>query len=214
MKKWLFLLTFVSCAGYRFQQDQNPLAQYGINSLSVPMFYNESNFPEVSPMFTKEIYHLLTSYSGLKVHSGFSLASDAVLIGIIKSSQKRVESQAPLNLRVAQQGARNSIGQSREDFYVPGSNSLNMSLRIIVIKQPTADELEVLHSSFGEQVAKSSKIIFNETFTLTNSFNREILDNEGTQVVGTQNKGSQFRTQQNMAKEAATLVRDMILYAF
>ena len=84
--QWLLILIFITgCSGYRYTQQDNPLSQYGIQSLSVPMFYNYSNQPEVSNNFTRETYRLLSSYHGLKLRSGYHQESDAVMIGIIKS---------------------------------------------------------------------------------------------------------------------------------
>ena len=87
-------------------------------------------------------------------------------------------------------------------------------LQIIVIKKPTRDELSVLKSSLGEHVKPNSKIIFNELLPIRFQYTREILDDEGVQVVGTQNFGVQRKSLKTMAEQAAVSVRDMILYAF
>lgn len=98
--KYLWLLCFLlGCSGYRFTQQDNPLSQYGIESLSVPMFYNYSNQPHVSGDFTRETYRLLTSFSGLRLVSGYSAATDAVLIGIIKSPEKIIQTLQATSLR-------------------------------------------------------------------------------------------------------------------
>ena len=214
MLKYLFFTFLLSCSGYRFSQQQNPLSQYGISSLSVPMFYNYSSISEAHIDFTRETYRLLTGLSGLKLASGYSSQSDAVLIGILKSPEKISDTVRSSNLRLAQAKAANAIGNNRQNFYVPGSSDIVLYVQVIVIKKPTQDELAVLKSSLGEQVRPGSKIILNELLPIRFQYTREILDNEGVQVVGSQNLGVQRKTLKTMAEQAATSVRDMILYAF
>lgn len=178
------------------------------------MFYNYSNFPDVSADFTRETYRLLTGFSGLKLVNGYSENSDAVLIGIIRSRERMVESMRPLNLRVAKNQAPTSVGTKRQNFYVPGTSELELHLRVIVIKKPTEEELALLRSGIGEQIMATSRVIFNESFPLRAALSREILDGEGTDVVATQNSGVQRRTVRTLAESAAISIRDMILYVF
>lgn len=214
MLKFLILFLIAGCSGYRFSQQENPLSQYGIQSLSVPMFYNYSNLSEVHTDFTRETYRLLTGFSGLKLINGYKKSADAVLIGIIKSPEKMAETVRPSNLRLAQEKAKNSIGPSRSDFYIPGASNVLVYLHVIVIKKPTEEELALLKSGIGDQLKSTSKIIFNEVIPLTIQYTREILDDEGTQVTGTQNFGVQRKILKNLSEQAAYHVRDMILYAF
>ena len=90
----LLILLCSSCAGYRFQDKENPFKQYGIRSLSIPMFFNQSSHSNISGMFTKEIYKMISEFDNLKVYGGGS-SGDAVLIGIIESSGKIIESIIP-----------------------------------------------------------------------------------------------------------------------
>lgn len=214
MRFIIFLILLVSCGGYRFTQQENPLSQYGIQSLSVPMFYNFSSLPEVSPDFTRETYRLLTNFSGLKLVSGYKKSTDAVLIGIIRSPEKIAETLRPGNFRVAKDIAPNAIGTSRQNFYIPGTTDVSMVLQVIVIKKPTEEDLALLRSGIGDQIKATSKIVFNELIPLRTRYTREILDDEGVNVVATQNAGVQRKAIQNLADEAAIAVRDMILYAF
>jgi hypothetical protein len=215
--RWIILLSlFFGCSGYRFSHQENPLKQYGIQSLAVPMFYNFSNIPDVSGEFSRETYKLLTGFSGLKLVSGYSESADAVLIGIIRSEESLTKTLTPLNLRVAKNQAPNSVGDKRQNFYIPGTSILTLTLQVIVIKKPTEEELALLRSGIGEQVISDpkSRIIFNERLPLRGQFAREIFDNAGTSVVATQNAGVQRRTIRTLAETAAVSVRDMILYAF
>lgn len=210
----MILCFLVGCSGYRFTQQENPLSQYGIQSLSVPMFYNYSNLPEVTGDFTRETYRMLSGFSGLKLVSGYSNNTDAVLICIIKSSEKVSETLIPGNLRVAQEKAGTAIGNQRDNFYIPGTTDINVHLQVILIKKPTEEEIALLQSGLGSQVRQNSKVIFNDIIPLNMQYTREILDAEGVQVVATQNAGVQRKTLKSMAEQAALSVRDMIIYAF
>jgi hypothetical protein len=208
------LLFALSCAGYRYTQTSNPLQQYGVESLSIPMFYNFSSLPEVSSSFTRETYKLLSGFSGLKLSSGYNRNADAVLIGIVRSPEKLSEVLRADTPRVAQEVAPEALGNDRPEFYVPGSTIVSLALQVIVVKRPTEEELSLLKSELGQKLPAQGKILFNETFTINQAFTREIFDNEATSVVGTQNAGALRRTKESMAVTAAEQIRDMILYAF
>jgi hypothetical protein len=214
MLKLLILLVLVGCSGYRFSQQENPLSQYGIHSLSVPMFYNYSNQSEIHGDLTRETYRLLTGFSGLKLINGYRPEADAVLIGIVKTPEKLSETVKASNLRLAQDKAGNAIGERRQNFYIPGTTDVSLFLQVIVIKKPTEEELALLKSGIGDQIKSTSKIIFNEYIPLRIQYTREVLDDKGVQVVGTQNYGVQRKSLKNLAEQAAINVRDMILYAF
>jgi hypothetical protein len=214
MLRLLLLFVISGCSGYRFSQQENPLSQYGIQSLSVPMFYNYSNLSEIHADFTRETYRLLTGFSGLKLVNGYSNNTDAVLIGILKSPEKLMETLQPANPRVAQEKAGAAIGNRRQNFPIPGTTNVQVYLHVIVIKKPTQEELALLKSGIGDQVKSTSKIIFNEIIPLRLQYTREVLDDPGVQVVGTQNFGVQRKTLKSLAEQAANNVRDMILYAF
>lgn len=213
--RFLLLIFFLAgCSGYRFTQQENPLSQYGIQSLSVPMFYNYSTLPDVSADFTRETYSLFMGFSGLKLHSGYHTDTDAVLIGIIKSPDKLADTLKRGSSRVANEVTPKAIGQGREKFYIPGTTLMNLSLQVIVIKKPTEEELALLKSGIGDQVKLTSRVIFNEMIPLNAQYTREILDEQGVQVVATQNAGVQRKTLESLSRQAAIQVRDMILYAF
>ena len=208
------LILLLGCSGYRFSQTSNPLAQYGVDTLSIPMFYNFSSLPETSSTFTRETYKLLSGFTGLKLRSGWNQSADAILIGIIRSDDslaQTVKSQSP---RVAQSVTPDLLKDSRPEFYVPGSSTVSLELQVIVIKRPTTEELQLLQSDMGPQIPTSAKIIFNERFALASSFTREFFDNEAGVVAATQNAGALRRTKDAMGIQAAELIRDMILYAF
>lgn len=202
-----------SCSGYRFSQQENPLAQYGIQSLSVPMFYNYSSLGEVSADFTRETYRMLMNFSALRLHSGYNKNADAVMIAIIKSPDKYADTQTALNPIEAKEKAPDAVG-TREKFSIPSATTLNLSVNVIVIKKPTEEELALLKSGIGDKIKLTSRVIFNDTIPLTSTYTREILVKEGIDVNATQNAGIQRKIVKNLAETAATSIRDMILYAF
>lgn len=178
------------------------------------MFYNYSNLSESHIDFTRETYRLLTGFSGLKLVSGYSKDTDAVLIAILKSPEKVMDTIRATNPRLAQEKAKESIGDKRQDFYIPGTSNVLIYLHVIVIKKPTDEELNLLRSGIGDQIKMTSKVIFNELMPLNAQYTREVLDRKGTEVVGTQNIGVQRKVLKGIAEQAAVNIKDMILYAF
>lgn len=217
--RWILLFIFITgCSGYRYTQQDNPLSQYGIESLSIPMFHNYSNLPDVADNFTRETYRLLTGFSSLKLKSGYHPEMDAVLIGIIKTPEKVADSLRASNLRVAQERATNAIGSERQKFYIPGITDVVLTLQIILIKKPTEEELTLLKSGIGDKVLLNSRIIFNESINLNKQYIREVFDKNNStdpvNVTATQNAGVQRKVITSLAEQAAISVRDLILYAF
>lgn len=208
----IFSLCFSSCAGYRFQEKNNPFAQYGVESISVPMFYNHSNHANISPVMTKEIFQMLSGFNDLKIISGHERA-DAVLIGIVSSPEKVKVSRPGKNFRSAKAAAGDAIGDEREDFYIPSSTDMRASLRLILIKNPSEKEIELLRTSLGK-FALGPRVIVNENIRLRDSFTRELYSSNGVDVIDTQNRSAMRNTMQEMAQKAAQNFKDMILYAF
>ena len=209
----LQLILFQGCAGYRYQEKSNPFAQYGIKSIHIPLFYNHSNLANTSAIFTREIYGLMSEFKGLQIQ-GSKAGADATLIGIIESADRLNETIVNRGLRVAKSVASESIGSKRGDFYVPSSSNVQLALRIVVIKNPTENEIKLLRSEFGKNVPVSSKVIFNEQIRVNTSYNREYFDGDGGNVHATLNRGAINNSLDLMAKNAASSFRDMILYAF
>ncbi len=178
----------------------------------IPLFYNKSNYANISGIFTKEIYHTLVGYKDLKLSAGKD-KSDAVLIGILESPAKMSDSISSTGVK----SVKNTYGEDalgdREDFFVPTFNNMRVSLRLIVIKHPTANEIKFLQTQMGKG-ALNSKIIFNESIGLDRGYLLKQLDGESVKVLGTQNDGLERENLKLLAKQAADSFRNMILYAF
>ena len=217
MRILLIILFISSCAGYKYRDKENPFMQFGIKSISVPMFYNHSNFANVEGVFTKEIYNTMLDYKGLKLLSG-QKNTDAVLVGIIETRDRRRDTVLPNAILSMENVYGNDVfsedgAKKRDDVFLSTSNQITMTLRIIVIKQPTKEEIVFLSKKIGEK-AIGSKIIFNEVITLTGSQALKQLRGESIKVVGTHNRGIARNAIEGMALSAAARFKDMILYAF
>ena len=154
----------------------------------------------------------LTGFNGLRLGDSYE-KSDAVLLGIIGSEQKLNKVVIPEGKRSVKNTYKDSLGDEREDFYLPTSSKIGLSLRIIVIKRPTQAEIKFLQTSFGKH-AVSNKIVFNEVINTSANFLLKELDKKGYNVLGTQNRGARKLAISTLADQAASNFKDMILYAF
>lgn len=213
MKLFFIFYFLTACAGYTYRDKENPFMQFGIRSISVPMFYNHSSFANVEGVFTKEILNTMLGYKSLILKSGKQPA-DAVLIGIVSSPDRRKDAATPNIFSSVKNIYGNNVFEGRrDDLYVPTQNTMQLSLRIIVIKQPTKEEIVFLSTKLGEK-AIGSKIIFNEVIALNGTQSLKQFTGDSMKVIGTQNRGVERSVIETMAKNAAGNFKDMILYAF
>jgi len=161
---------------------------------------------------TSEVYIMLSRFKGLKIKSGKNNA-DAVLIGIISSDNKLSKSKQGRNLRSVKNAAGELIGDDRGDFYIPSNTDVSAKVRFILMKNPSDKEIKLMRSSLGKFVV-SSKVIFDETVIVNQSFTRELYSDESVAVVNTQNRSAVNKSLKDMSINAAQNFRDMIIYAF
>lgn len=217
MWRWpiIFCLSFLmSCAGYKAVDRGNPLSQYGIKTVSVPMFLNQSTLAAVSGKFTSEFINLMSSYPGLVVETGFNNNSDAVLIGVVESNKYYAQTVTNAQQRVASSAAQNNVGSNRNDFYIPATTNVNLRVRLMLLKKPTEEELALLRSKYASKLRGNTKIIFNEVISVSETFNREVFDKEEGQINFTQNYGILNKSIEKMARKAAMNFEESVLYAF
>ncbi len=208
------LLLFVSCQGYRVNDQDNPLISYDIQSISVPMFINRSVIPNANGPMTQEIINVLNQYQDLKVGQSLSENYDSVLIGIIDSKEKINE--AFLNKDFAITNSLEGIG-NRPDFYYPSTVLYDLTLQIIIIKKPTAEELAVLKSDLSKYIQFHPKIVVRETLLLSSSFQKVANDtvaNGGGDVNYVKNNGNFEKSLIDLSRQAAISFRDMVLNVF
>lgn len=211
---WLILLSaLVSCSGYRFKSSTNPFENYGVRKIAIPIFLNQSPVPNTAAPFTKEITLLLSQYPGLEIVGADTGHADAVLVGVIDSKDKLSETVKTNGYKITNSVAPKSLA-GRSDFFVPFSTSVNLSVRLILIKDPAKEDVQLAQSELADQLRNNPKILFNEILPASGSFNREIYDEAGGQANFSQNKGAYDRTIKTMATNLSNNFKEMILYAF
>lgn len=212
-------LILSSCAGYHFNTNNNPLIGYDIHSVAVPMFINRSVLPDLSGPMTREITLALSDYSGLKVLSGNNENADAILIGIIDSQDHYNDVvRTTQNLFTGtEQSIKSSIG-NRSDFYYPVETSYALSLRVILIKRPSTEELELVNSDLGALIKTNPKVVLIDTLNLTGTFSRVAGETASNSSVGktnfVKNKGIFEKSLHETALRAAESFKQVVLNAF
>jgi hypothetical protein len=213
----LALLSAVSCAGYRFRKIDNPFQAYDIQSLAVPMFVNRSVFHNVNIPLTREIKLALSEYPGLKIYAGDDSRADAVLIGIIESRDQMKDAILTDSTKFTDGDLSNSIGQ-RAPFYVPNRTYYEMQLRLVIIKKPTKEEMELLQGPLITQMVAGQKIIMNNVINLRNGFTRVVdgssTTDEGGIVNSVKNREMMNVSFENLAKNAASNFKQVVINAF
>lgn len=212
----LFLL-LSSCAGYHFNTSNNPLIGYDIKSVAVPMFINRTNIAGLSPMMTKEIILTLNEYSGLRVYGGDHQAADAVLVGVLESEDLKNKTFKTTETVFTDKKLQESIG-SRTPFYIPIETSYKFTMRIFLIKRPTAQELELLASELGKNIVQHPKVVLKEVLDVSSSFSRVVADTTSTSSGGdvnfVKNKGVLNKSLEDACVSAASNFKQVVLNAF
>ena len=213
----LFTLTLASCAGYHFNTTNNPLIGYDIRSVAVPMFVNRSVIPELAAPLTREITYALNDYSGIRVYSGDSDKADAVLIGVIESRDHYNDVVKTTQTLFTDNTLKSSIGD-RSPFYYPVQSSYEFSLRIILIKRPSKEELELLTTDIGQYMKVNPKVVLMDTINVTGSFSRVVGETTTPNAVGktnfVKNRGIFEKSIQETAMNAAKTFKQVVLNAF
>jgi hypothetical protein len=217
----LLIFAFISlgaCSGYHVNTNSNPLIGYDIKTISIPMFINRSVLPQLAAPMTQEIALLLNDYNGLKVISGDNENADAVLIGILESRDHYNEVVTTTQTLFTDAELSTSIG-SRSPFYYPIQSTYNFSLRILLIKRPTAEELALFTSDIGKLISIHPKIVLDERINLSGSFSRVARPttpsiNSPGEVNFVKNKGIFEKSLQDTCIQAAQTFKQVVLNAF
>lgn len=208
-----------ACAGYRPTLRNNPLEVYGIRSISIPQFANHSIIPGISGPMTAKFHEMMSSFGDLRVISGENLQADAIMLGIVSTKQHYLQTFRKAGTVYVDSTAelKESIG-SRGGFYAPSRINYQVSLRIIIIRNPTTEELYLARSSLGENLIPGPKVIINEVIALNSDFSTSLLPNrnldEGGLTNFTNSKGIFRDGLTALAENAAQSFRGTILYAF
>jgi hypothetical protein len=211
------MLTLSSCAGYHFNTNNNPLLSYDIHSVSVPMFINRSSIPELAAPMTREITFALNDYTGIKVFSGDNENADAVLIGIIDSRDHYNEVVKTSSQLFSDTTVKTSVG-ARSPFYYPVESVYDFSLKIILIKRPSKEELQLLTSDLGQFMKANPKVVLMDTLALSGKFSRVVGESTGPDSPGktnfVKNRGLFEKSIQDTAVNAGKSFKQVVLNAF
>lgn len=214
---FVMLMILSSCAGYHFNTNNNPLIGYDIRSVAVPMFINRSAIPELAAPMTKEIIFALNDYSGLRVFSGDSEAADAVLIGVVESRDHYNEVVKTSQTLFTDDTIKSSVG-NRGPFYYPVQTTYEFSLKVILIKRPSKEEIQLLTTDMGQFMKVNPKVVLMDTINLTGSFSRVVGETTSPNAVGktnfVKNKGIFEKSLQDTAVSAAKTFKQVVLNAF
>ncbi|MBF0297186.1 MAG: hypothetical protein HQK51_00580 [Oligoflexia bacterium] len=210
------LFSITSCSNYKFKRTTNPLAPYGVNTVSIPMFLNKSSVPNVSGPITRTIINSLLQYPDLKVYAGDWKKCDGILIGIITSSPTISGALASGGSGEIKPGD-GTIG-NRRSIIVPTATTINLTLTLTLIKDPTHKDFDFIISTLGKYIYNHPKAVFTESIGMTGTIGRVndtgIGTNSSVVTNFTKNRGMQDKVIHDMAEQAATNFRNIILYAF
>ncbi len=206
-----------SCSGYKFINRSNPLAQYGIHSIAIPMFQNTSSVPNVSGAITKEVTTLLSQFSDLRVYPGEWTDADAILIGKVYS-EKYIRDAFVANGKTLTSSIPNSNIGKRRDFAITSGATITLWLNLILIKHPRPDELKLLEGEMGLFVKNHPKIVFNANLPMIGGVGYAVTGNSSPDNGGvtnyTRTQGNINKTIQTLAKSASDSFKELILYVF
>ena len=214
---FLFLTLLLSCSGYRVKNNENPLAIYGIKTLAIPVFVNHSSLSKVSVPLTSEIKALMMSYMDLKVQSEYRNSTDAILLGIVESPKKKSDTVKATGSKFTTGDIEATIGE-RSEFFIPQRNEVKLNLRLILIKSPSAQDLELAQGKLGKYMDNHPRVIFSENLDVTAAFSREIAGNlspdNGGVVNFSKNKKAMNVAIRSAAKAVALNFKEVVLDAF
>ncbi|MBT3583474.1 MAG: hypothetical protein HN509_01095 [Halobacteriovoraceae bacterium] len=215
------LLTCValsSCSGYHLTKNQNPFSQYGIYSVAIPMFVNHTVFANMSGSMTKEFILRLGRYPDLKIYPGESEKADAILIGILRTKDHKKDVLKVNSNRFTTGNLLDSIGE-RQQFNLPTSNIYKVELDLILIKDPSVIDKDLLNKpELLPYLNRHPKIVFIETLEIEGSHSLVVDETTALDKGGitnfTKNKASFEQSVQVLAKKAARDFQNVVLDAF
>lgn len=219
MKFILFSFLFIlsSCAGYNFHYQSNPFQSYGVNSVSIPAFLNKSLVPNISAVMTEQISGVISRETTLKIYNGNNSKSDATLVGVISSNTKRSEFFRTDTTTLIDEGFSPEMANRRE-FYAPSVTSYRVTLNLILIKSPSAEDMTLINSDFQKYLDNHPRVVFTKSIGLTGSFTRVIAPSDSPDDAGvvnsTKNREVFNKSVEGLAVSAASSFRETVLNAF
>lgn len=181
------------------------------------MFVNNTVYSGVSAPFTREITRLFSSFPRLKISTSSNTKSDAIVLGIINSPKRYATAMQTTATKFTAGELEESTG-NRSQFYVPTASSYRVDIRVIMIKNPTTEDIRLLSSKVGGLVKNHPKVVFNQAFFYTGNFNRESKDTITSDSGGIVNYSKTKRyfeqTLDGLAVQAARDLEDLVINVF
>ncbi len=211
---FVFLLS-ISCSGYKVVENKSSFKKYGIDSISIPMFFNKSTLADVSAKFTTSFTQELYSIPDLEIKSPNSKTNDAYLIGIVRSAPNESGTLVRGDLAAKIKDLAPNRGQGNENL-LPITNILKLKIDLFLIRRsPESNSLiSALRSKrYPELLASHPSIVLKKTIPISTTVIREVYD-EDFVVNSTQNHGILNKVIKSEAKKAALTFKESINYVF
>jgi hypothetical protein len=191
---FFFCLANLSCSGYVMGKRSNPFLIYGVESVSVPAFTNDTPVPDVGLYVGQEVVSMLAEFPELKLAMGENLSTDAVLIGRITSAP--TQNEAITNSQYLSSNAVAPINAGfRNPFLVPSANSTTMVAEFTLMTH-------------------KGKILWSKSLPYSTRYTVELYDGEASSVIVTQTLENARRSYRNAAKDLAQNLRSLVIDAF
>lgn len=208
----VLVLTFSSCAGYSFRKQKNPLEHYGIRSISIPNFYNRSQLPRASAIFTSTFVDMFARFKNLNVYTGENENADAYLIGVISSPNEKHITFTQEGVQLASSVSKDNIG-TREDFLVPSSTNVKAKVEFYLIRNSNYEQVKYLMNKSDDPFA-NAEVVFARELPMEFTFSRALFNGEAQAVNQTQSTGNYEQSLRSSAQSIADSFRYEILLTF
>lgn len=208
----LVIILLPGCSGYSFRKQKNPFEHYGIKSVAIPNFYNRSQLPRASSVFTSTFIDMFSRFKNLSVYTGENENADAYLIGIINSPNERHKTYSQEGVQLASSVAKANIGL-REDFLVPSSTKVNATVDFYLIRNSNYEQIKYLINR-AEKPFENIEVVLARKIPINFTFQRVLLNGESQAVNQTQSMGSYDQSLKSSAQDIADSFRYEVLLTF
>lgn len=221
----LLWVTCIACSGYHLKPRHNPMAHFGISTLSIPLFINQSRFPNAGALMTQEFIQVLSESSDLSLSTVLDPQADAVLIGVITdqgrtqhtlkgSAWRSSQSVAPLNTSKAIPQANGEVvNQVRDEFLIPSRTDVSANLKLILVRGASLAQYQYLLQA-SEDRRKEIDIVYEVNIPLNFSYELDLTDGPSAAVSATKSRSSEALMFDVTSRQAAQNFKQTLLELF